>query len=124
MGAGSNVSGSNVSGRASLIPYLAVYVTLSTTGLLLLRSRLAGAPLRELPTDGLFVLGALCYAASFLTWMVALRRFEVVRAFPLFAGASYAAVTLGAALVLGERLTQSHVAGVVLVGAGILLIGR
>jgi drug/metabolite transporter (DMT)-like permease len=106
-----------------VIAYLVVYVTLSTTGLLLLRSRLAGAELANLPTDALFLLGGICYAVSFLTWMLALRRFEVVRAFPIFAGTSYAAVMLGAVLILGERLTEGGVAGAVLVGAGILLIG-
>jgi multidrug transporter EmrE-like cation transporter len=106
-----------------VIAYLVVYVTLSTTGLLLLRSRLAGAELAHLPTDALFILGGICYAVSFLTWMLALRKFEVVRAFPIFAGASYAAVMLGAVFILGERLTEGGVAGAVLVGAGILLIG-
>jgi multidrug transporter EmrE-like cation transporter len=108
-----------------VIPYLAVYVTLSTAGLLLLRSRLgSGDGLGELATDPRFLLGATCYAASFLTWLLALRHFELTRAFPVFLGSSYAAVTIGAVVILGEHLTGLRVTGIVLVGLGILLVGR
>jgi multidrug transporter EmrE-like cation transporter len=108
-----------------VIPYLAVYVTLSTAGLLLLRSRLgSGDGLGELATDPRFLLGAACYAASFLTWLLALRHFELTRAFPVFLGSSYAAVTIGAVVILGEHLTGLRVTGIVLVGLGILLVGR
>ena len=109
----------------SMLPYLAVYVALSATGLLLLRSRLAGgASLSALPTDVWFIVGALCYGLSFLTWLAALRHFDLARAFPVFAGSSYAAVTIGAILFLGERISDRGIAGVVCIGAGILLLGR
>ena len=108
-----------------MIPYLVVYVALSTAGLLLLRSRLgSGAGLGDLVTDPRLLVGAACYAASFLTWLLALRHFEITRAFPIFLGSSYAAVTIGAVLVLGEHLTGLRVTGIVLVGLGIVLVGR
>jgi len=108
-----------------VIPYLVVYVALSTSGLLLLRSRLeGGGSLGSLVSDPLLLLGAVCYALSFLTWLATLRYYEVTRAFPIFLGSSYAAVTIGAVLVLGEHLTGVRVAGIVLVGLGILLVGR
>jgi multidrug transporter EmrE-like cation transporter len=108
-----------------LIPYLAVYVVLSTTGLLLLRSRLeGGGSLVSLVSDPLLILGAVCYAFSFLTWLAALRHFEVTRAFPIFLGSSYVAVVAGAVTILGEEVSSARAAGIVLVGAGVLLIGR
>jgi multidrug transporter EmrE-like cation transporter len=108
-----------------VIPYLVVYVVLSTAGLLLLRSRLgSGESLGSLATDPRFLLGAACYAASFLTWLATLRHFEVTKAFPIFLGTSYAAVTVGAVFILGESLSTSRVVGIVLVGVGIVFIGR
>jgi multidrug transporter EmrE-like cation transporter len=108
-----------------VIAYLVVYVALSTSGLLLLRSRLGGGEtLASLASDPRLLLGAACYAASFLVWLLALRHFEITRAFPVFLGASYIAVTVGAVLILGEHLGPVRLAGVVLIGGGIFLVGR
>jgi multidrug transporter EmrE-like cation transporter len=108
-----------------VIPYLVAYVTLSTAGLLLLRSRLeGGGSLRSFASDPLLLIGAACYALSFLTWLAALRYYEITQAFPIFLGLSYVAVTIGAVIVLGEHVTGVRIAGIVLVGLGILLIGR
>ena len=108
-----------------MIPYLVAYVTLSTSGLLLLRSRLGGGETpASLVLEPLFLLGAACYAASFLVWLLALRHFEITRAFPIFLGASYAAVTVGAVLILGEHVGPLRLAGIVLIGGGIVLVGR
>jgi multidrug transporter EmrE-like cation transporter len=108
-----------------VIPYLVVYVALSTAGLLLLRSRLgSGAGLGDVATDWRFLLGAVCYASSFLTWLLALRHFEITRAFPIFLGSAYAAAAIGAVLFLDEHLTGVRLTGIVLVGLGILLVGR
>jgi multidrug transporter EmrE-like cation transporter len=108
-----------------VIPYLVVYVALSTAGVLLLRSRFgSGESLAALASDPRFLLGGVCYTASFLTWLAALRHYQITRAFPIFLGSSYAAVMVGAVVVLGERLTAARIAGILLVGAGVLLIGR
>lgn len=108
-----------------MIPYLAAYVVLSTAGVLLLRSRLgAGLGIASLVSDPRLLIGAVCYAASFLTWLAALRHFEITRAFPIFFGTSYAAVVLGAVVILDERVTGARVAGIVLVGVGIVLVSR
>jgi multidrug transporter EmrE-like cation transporter len=49
----------------------------------------------------------------------------VTQAFPVFLGTSYAAVTVvGAVVVLGESLTAVRIGGIVLIGAGLVLIGR
>lgn len=107
-----------------MIAYLAAYVALSTTGLLLLRARLDGAMISELPRDIWFLVGAACYIGSFVTWLVTLRHFPVTRAFPLFLGTTYAAVTVGAVAILGEHLTAPRLAGVALVGVGVVLLAR
>jgi multidrug transporter EmrE-like cation transporter len=108
-----------------MIEYVLVYVVLSTSGLVILRSRLGGGQsLMVLAHDPRVLLGAACYAASFLTWLLALRKFELVRAFPVFMGSSYAAVTVAAVLVLGERLSTLRGIGIALVGFGVLLVYR
>ena len=108
-----------------MIGYLAVYVVLSTTGLILLRARLrSGESINQLLLDPLLLVGAVCYALSFFTWLLALRSFELTRAFPIFLGTSYAAVMVASVVVLDEHLTSLRVAGLVLVGLGIVLISR
>jgi multidrug transporter EmrE-like cation transporter len=101
-----------------------VYTTLATAGLVLLRRSLEGAALAALPTDPTFVCGALLYAASFGTFLLALRRFEVLTVYPTFSGLAYATVTIAATLVLGEPLTGTRVAGIALVGSGVALLFR
>jgi multidrug transporter EmrE-like cation transporter len=108
----------------ALIGYAVVYTVLATTGLVLLRRSLEDASLQELLRDPTFYLGGLCYAASFATFLVSLRRFEVLSVFPLFTGLAYATVAVAAALVLGETLTASRVGGIVLVGVGAVLLVR
>lgn len=107
-----------------LIAYAAVYTTLATTGLVLLRRTLSDATPSELIGDPAFFVGGVFYAASFATFLVALRRFEVLSVFPLFTGVTYATVAVAAAVVLDESLTASRVIGIALVGAGAVLLLR
>ena len=108
----------------ALIGYAAVYTALATTGLMVLRTRLEGAELENVFSDPAVYVGAACYAASFGTFLLALRRFEVLTVFPLFTGITYAAVAIGAATILGEALTPVRVAGLALVGTGAILLVR
>jgi small multidrug resistance pump len=108
----------------ALIAYLVVYTALGTIGLMLLRRSLAEAPLAELVRDPTVLTGALFYAASFTTFLASLRRFDVLLVFPLFTGATYAAVTIAAAVVLDESLNTSRLAGIALVAAGAVLLVR
>ena len=108
----------------ALIGYAAVYTALATTGLMLLRSRLETAGIGDALADPAVYLGICCYAASFGTFLLALRRFEVLTVFPLFTGITYAAVALGATAVLGEDLTTARVIGLAFVGAGAVLLVR
>lgn len=104
--------------------YAVVYTTLATVGLVLLRRALADAELDEILREPGFYLGGIFYAASFATFLVSLRRFEVLTVFPLFSGLAYATVAVAAAVVLDEALTVSRVAGIVLVGVGAILLVR
>jgi multidrug transporter EmrE-like cation transporter len=104
--------------------YLVTYVVLSAAGLLLLRLSLEDATLGEALSDPRFYAGATCYALSFGTFLLSLRSYEVLTVFPVFLGCAYAAVAVGAAVFLGEELTPTRVAGLVLVGAGLLMLGR
>lgn len=104
--------------------YLIVYVALTTTGLMLLRRSLADVPLSEALGDPRFYIGATAYALSFGTFLLSLRHFEVLTVFPVFLGVTYATIAVAAAIFLGESLTPSRVAGIALVGAGLLLLAR
>jgi len=108
----------------TFLAYLVLYVILATTGLVLLRRSLAGAEIPGVVADPQFLLGAAAYAASFLTFLLSLRQYEVLTVFPVFFGVAYAAVTLAAVLVLGEGLSVTRAAGLVLVGTGVLLLLR
>ena len=107
-----------------LTAYAVVYTTLATTGLVLLRRSLEDATLSELLQDPAFFAGGVFYAASFATFLVSLRRFEVLTVFPLFTGLAYATVAVAAAVVLDESLTASRLAGIAFVGVGAVLLVR
>ena len=108
----------------ALIGYAAIYTALATTGLVLLRRSLADSELSELVSDPGFFLGGLFYAASFVTFLASLRRFEVLTVFPLFTGLAYATVAVAAAVVLDETITGARVAGIALVGVGAVMLVR
>jgi multidrug transporter EmrE-like cation transporter len=108
----------------ALAAYAVVYTTLATIGLVLLRRSLADADVGEIVREPGFYLGGVFYAASFLTFLASLRRFEVLTVFPLFSGLAYATVAVAAAVVLDEALTVSRVLGIVLVGTGAFLLVR
>jgi multidrug transporter EmrE-like cation transporter len=108
----------------ALALHTAVYAVLATTGLILLRSSLEGATFAEgLRIPGVY-LGAACYAASFGTFVAALRHFDVLTVFPLFSGVAYASVAVAAAAFLGEDLGTSRVLGLGSVAVGVILLTR
>ena len=108
----------------TLAVYSVVYTALATTGLVLLRRSLAGAEIPSVLAEPAFLLGAACYAASFLTFLLALRRFEVLAVYPVFSGLAYATVTVAAVVFLGESLSISRVGGIALVAVGVALLYR
>jgi multidrug transporter EmrE-like cation transporter len=110
--------------------YVATYALLSTGGVLLLRTamkdvdQLSAASIRSLLVEPSFLLGFVLYALSFLTWLLALRRYEVVVIFPVFVAVGYACVVLGGYLFLGESLSASRVVGILVIFAGMALLFR
>jgi small multidrug resistance pump len=110
--------------------YIVAYALLSTGGVLFLRSALRDvdgislATVRTLLAEPTFLLGFLLYALSFATWVLALQRYQVVVIFPAFVGVSYACVVVGGHFFLGESLTLSRVAGILIIFAGIALVFR
>jgi small multidrug resistance pump len=114
----------------AMAPYVAASALLTTGGVLLLRRAMSGVDelsagtLGSLLLDPTFLAGFVLYAASFVTWLLALRRFEVVVIFPAFVAVNYAGVVLGARLFLGESLTAIRVAGIVVILAGVVLVSR
>jgi multidrug transporter EmrE-like cation transporter len=107
-----------------LAAYALTYVTLATTGLVLLRRSLSEGTLSAAISDPAFVVGGLCYAASFGTFLLALRRYEVLTVYPIFTGLAYATVSVAAVVFLNESLGPVRFLGVLLVGAGVLLLTR
>lgn len=108
----------------ALAAYSAVYTALATAGLVLLRGSLKNESLTAVVGQPGFLIGGLCYAASFATFLLALRRFELLTVYPVFSGLAYAALTLAAAIFLGEALTPIRLAGIVLVAGGVALLVR
>jgi multidrug transporter EmrE-like cation transporter len=110
--------------------YVASYALLSTGGVLLLRTalkdmdELSAASIRSLLAEPSFLLGFVLYALSFLTWLLALRRYEVVVIFPVFVAVGYACVVLGGYLFLGESLSAGRVVGILVIFAGMALLFR
>jgi multidrug transporter EmrE-like cation transporter len=110
--------------------YVVSYALLSTGGVLLLRTalkdvdQLSAASIRSLLVEPSFLIGFALYALSFLTWLLALRRYEVVVIFPVFVAVGYACVVLGGYLFLGESLSASRVVGILVIFAGMALLFR
>jgi multidrug transporter EmrE-like cation transporter len=110
-----------------LATYTGVYVALSTAGLLILRRslpKLSIAGATDIFDHPWVVVGAALYALSFLTFLLALRRFELSIVYPLFVGCAYAAVALGSWLVLDERISFARALGLAVVGIGLVLVLR
>jgi multidrug transporter EmrE-like cation transporter len=114
----------------ALAAYTATYVALTTSGLLLVRRSLPQLPgrpgglLSNLVDDPQVLAGLVLYALSFLTFLLALRRFELSIVYPLFVGCAYGAVALGSWLVLDERISPSRALGIAVVGIGLILVLR
>lgn len=107
-----------------LAAFAVVYTTLATLGLVVLRRTLADASFDEVVRSPWLYVGGAFYAASFATFLLSLRSFEVLTVFPLFTGITYASVAVAAALVLDEQLTAARFAGMAFVAVGAVLLVR
>jgi len=106
-----------------LAGYVLIYVVLSTTGLLLLRSSLQGSrSIGSLVSDPVFLIGGVCYACSFFAWLLSLRRYELTTIYPIVVGAGYSAIVVASFLFLGERPSSVKLIGIALVGVGVYFL--
>ena len=107
-----------------LTAYAVVYTTLASLGLVLLRRSLADSSATEIARTPGFYLGGMLYAASFATFLAALRHFEALTVFPLFTGITYVTVSVAAVVLLGEELSAGRLTGIACVGVGAVLLVR
>ena len=118
-----------------MIFYIVLYIFLTVSGLVLLKSGLAQTQLLGL--TGLiksllnlkfllshlkFVLGILCYGLSFITWMFLLSKKDLSNIYPLTVGIVYVAVMVSSVIFFHEQFTLWKIIGAVLIGLGILFL--
>jgi small multidrug resistance pump len=72
----------------------------------------------------MFAVGLMFGAANTFLFARSLKAMPLSVAYPVFTGASFAVITLAAALVFHERLLPVHLLGIGLVLAGIVLATR
>jgi len=105
-----------------------VYTALNTSGLLLLRVSLqhmhGSAGVRSVIVDPRFIGGVICYGLAFMTWLVTLSTNPLSTVYPLFVGVAYSSVVLASFGLLHEHVTTPKLAGIGLVGVGILFVVR
>jgi multidrug transporter EmrE-like cation transporter len=70
-----------------------------------------------------FILGMACYAVSIGAWLIVLAKTEVSAAYPLLS-IGYVITAIVGALFLGEHVTLTRIAGIVLICGGLTLIAQ
>lgn len=104
------------------------YVLLSAGGLILFKlgSRdlnvVVNKNLFELKVSWLMLLGVVCYACSFLLWLVIVSKLNLSLAMPLSVGIVNTLVLVGSCLVLHETITITQWLGVAVIVFGLFLI--
>jgi len=72
-----------------------------------------------------FIISAYVFALlSSVAWLFVAERHPVSVAFPVYVGVLFVIVTLGSALLLKETISAQHVLGLVLIFAGVAVVGR
>ena len=77
----------------------------------------------KLATEWHIVAALFCYALSVIIWILALSRVPVSIAFPLLSMA-YIVTAIAAWYLLGEALSLTKVAGIVVIILGVIIISR
>lgn len=104
------------------------YIILTSLGLILLKLggqstyiKLSGL-IFTMQMDWKFVIGMICYAASFLMYMVILQKRDLSYIYPLCAGiVNVVSVTVGI-FILKEKVTITGVAGIAAIVIGVILL--
>ena len=108
---------------------MAVYTIASVSGLLLLKTGLAGLR-AALTSAGSWVPlsqvggGGLLYVISFGLWMVILNRIDLSVAYPIAIGLTLTFLTASSVLLFGEVLSALRLGGIVLVFLGVVMVAQ
>ncbi len=115
--------------------YIILYLVFSISGLIFMKKGLMGVNLagisgliksllnwQFLVSHWQFVLGAVCYILSFLTWMFLLSKKELSLIYPLTVSIVYVAIMISSVLLFQEQFTLSKIIAVILIGLGIVLL--
>lgn len=78
--------------------------------------------LKAVATNYILMSGLVLFAANVALYARALKELPISRAYPIMTSGGFLLITLYAWMFLGESLTGTQIAGLVLVTAGIILI--
>jgi undecaprenyl phosphate-alpha-L-ara4N flippase subunit ArnE len=101
--------------------YLVFGSVLAAAGQVLLKIGVSGATTPAGFINLRVVGGLTCYVLGTVLWLIALSRMPLSRVYP-FTILTFVIVYVAAVMLLGERLTASLVAGLVLVLSGLVII--
>ncbi len=108
-----------------------VYVFFSVAGLVVMKRYVtqlspASGNWSSVPTSTFvwITFGSLLYLASFAVWLLILRNFPLVTAYPLAVGLTLCGTSIVSWFLLHERLTAGKVAGIFLIIVGAVFIFR
>lgn len=115
--------------------YIILYLVFSISGLIFMKKGLIGVNLAGIGdliksllnwqfwiSHWQFILGAVCYVLSFLTWMFLLSKKELSLIYPLTVSIVYVAIMISSVLLFHEQFTLSKIIGAVLIGLGIVFL--
>ena len=68
------------------------------------------------------IVGAMCYVASFLLFLLLLSKYDLSRINPILVGLTYILALAAAVMILRESITVVQIFGIILILAGILMI--
>ena len=117
---------------------MAVLPTILLTGYsqLITKWRVAALAVNSAPSMGIlerafgylldpFIVSAYVFSLlSSIAWLFVVEKHPVSIAFPVYVGVLFALVTLGSALWLNESFSIQHLAGLLLILAGVVVISR
>jgi undecaprenyl phosphate-alpha-L-ara4N flippase subunit ArnE len=107
--------------------YLSLAILFGTIGQLSLKYALlrpsASRGFASLLLSGPMAIWLACYVGTMLSWLLALRSIPLSQAFPIL-GLQYALIPVLSSRFLAERLIPSQWGGILLIVAGVFLVGH
>lgn len=97
-------------------------IKIGSTRMVLSEGMAMSERLKAVATNYILMSGLILFAANVAFYARALKDLPISRAYPIMTSGGFLLITLYAWLFLGEPLTGTQIAGLVLVSAGILLI--